>query len=253
MYLPNKYTGWYYSIINQARGRNLSPEKYYEKHHIIPKSLGGSNRKENIVPLTAREHFVCHLLLIRMTTGTDKAKMVNAALRLATDKKDRKVTSRCYEYIKKIRVQYLRESTRGENNHFYGRKHSDETRKKMSESRKKWSYTEEHLAKFRGRVGPMTGKTHNEETRKKLSIAGKNRNPSEETKKKTSETMLAKNIRRSDETKEKMRKAKIGIKHPSKACPHCGKFVTVGMFARWHGENCKVKDKLVCLDPKKPL
>ncbi len=39
---------------------------YYETHHIIPKSLGGSNNKDNLVKLTAREHFVCHFLLANM-------------------------------------------------------------------------------------------------------------------------------------------------------------------------------------------
>lgn len=39
---------------------------YTEKHHIIPKSIGGSDLKENLVCLSAREHFVCHYLLTKM-------------------------------------------------------------------------------------------------------------------------------------------------------------------------------------------
>jgi 5-methylcytosine-specific restriction endonuclease McrA len=58
MYLQNKYTRWYYNIIQRAQQRNISG--YTEKHHIIPRSFGGSNQKENLVALTAREHFVCH-------------------------------------------------------------------------------------------------------------------------------------------------------------------------------------------------
>ena len=60
MYLQNKYTHWYYNIIQQAKNRILKSP--YERHHIIPRSLGGNNLKENIVKLTAQEHFVCHLL-----------------------------------------------------------------------------------------------------------------------------------------------------------------------------------------------
>ena len=48
-----------------------------------------------------------------------------------------------------------------------------------------------------------------------------------------------------------MRQSKIGIEHPVKECIHCGKIVAVGMYARWHGDKCKVKDKFVCLDPIK--
>lgn len=39
---------------------------YYESHHIIPKSLGGTNVSSNIVLLTAREHFVAHILLVKI-------------------------------------------------------------------------------------------------------------------------------------------------------------------------------------------
>ena len=41
MYLQNKYTKCYYSIINRAKSRELPKEIYTEKHHTIPKSLGG--------------------------------------------------------------------------------------------------------------------------------------------------------------------------------------------------------------------
>jgi hypothetical protein len=63
-FLDNKYTIWYYSIISNRQ--NNPSDGYTEKHHIIPKSLGGSNKKENLVNLTAREHFVCHRLLMRL-------------------------------------------------------------------------------------------------------------------------------------------------------------------------------------------
>lgn len=43
--------------------RNSPNFVYYEKHHIIPTCLGGSNTKENLVLLTPEEHFDAHLLL----------------------------------------------------------------------------------------------------------------------------------------------------------------------------------------------
>lgn len=39
---------------------------YYERHHIIPKSLGGLDVEYNTVLLTAKEHFVSHLLLVKI-------------------------------------------------------------------------------------------------------------------------------------------------------------------------------------------
>ena len=71
MYLQNKYTRWYYNIIQRAQSRILPADVYTEKHHIIPSSLGGSNSISNIASLTSREHFICHLLLTKMTTGNN--------------------------------------------------------------------------------------------------------------------------------------------------------------------------------------
>ena len=63
-WLNNKYTNWYNRIIRNAQSREL--DTYYEIHHIVPKSLGGTNQKSNLVKLTAKEHYVCHLLLMKM-------------------------------------------------------------------------------------------------------------------------------------------------------------------------------------------
>ncbi len=70
------YKKIYESIINKSKNRVLNG--YFEKHHIIPTSLGGKNTKENIAKLTAREHFICHWLLWKFTEGDDKIKMGHA-------------------------------------------------------------------------------------------------------------------------------------------------------------------------------
>lgn len=49
----------------QALHRVKSTEDYYESHHITPKSLGGSDYNSNLVLLTAKEHYLAHLLLYR--------------------------------------------------------------------------------------------------------------------------------------------------------------------------------------------
>ncbi len=59
------YQKIYNKIIEKARFRN-EIDGYYEKHHILPKSLGGLDTDENLVKLTFREHFLCHRLLTRI-------------------------------------------------------------------------------------------------------------------------------------------------------------------------------------------
>jgi len=72
--LQNKYQKWYMKIIYHATNQKR-PQKGHEMHHIIPKCMGGLNKKENLVRLTLREHYICHLLLPKFTTGDDQRKL----------------------------------------------------------------------------------------------------------------------------------------------------------------------------------
>lgn len=71
----NKYKRWYYALMRKAVARGR-PSGYSEKHHIVPKALGGGNDAANIVRLTFREHFVAHWLLTKFTKGIARQKML---------------------------------------------------------------------------------------------------------------------------------------------------------------------------------
>lgn len=64
------YIKIYDAIVQRAKTRQL--EGYAEQHHIIPRCLGGDNSKANLVRLTAREHFICHLLLVDIYPNNKK-------------------------------------------------------------------------------------------------------------------------------------------------------------------------------------
>ncbi len=106
LFIDNKYTHWYYSIINSAQTR--ATIGYTERHHIIPKSLGGSDDRSNLVQLTAREHFICHWLLTKFTIGNWKEKMIYALHRMQGKNSyhkryQTKITARVYE---NVRIQF---------------------------------------------------------------------------------------------------------------------------------------------------
>ena len=102
MYLQNKYTTWYYTIIDNAKQRTLNG--YAERHHIIPRSLGGTDLKHNIVSLTAKEHFICHLLLTKMVNGPQQEKVIYAAWMMANQENRQqiryKINSRIYQILR---------------------------------------------------------------------------------------------------------------------------------------------------------
>ena len=130
------YQKVYNQIIESAKSRGLNKkllEGYFEKHHIIPRCLKGSNEKCNLVLLTAREHYLCHWLLW-------KSNKENGSLFLAYHKmvyqkrayqeRNFKIGSRQYEILKSERSNRMK----GENNHFYGKRHSEDVYKQISQT-----------------------------------------------------------------------------------------------------------------------
>lgn len=186
MFLPNKYTRWYFNIIDKAKSRREQLD-YKERHHITPRSLGGDNNPKNLVDLTAREHFICHLLLTKMLQGKERSKMVYAVHRiLHGNKKIYCKSSRIYEMLKKEHSKVVSEQMKGKNNYFYGksligkkngfygRKHTKETKRKMSESRKGKGAQPGKLNPRYGKKGTFLGLSHTEETKRKISETKKN-------------------------------------------------------------------------------
>jgi len=132
------YQKIYNQIIKRAQNRIL--EGYKEKHHIIPKCLGGNNDKENLVELTAREHFLCHMLLCEIYPN--KHKLIQALWLMSIGKNKRNVThnysfsSRTYEKIN-MSVFYTEEVRKKMSENRKGKViHTEESKQKISESKK---------------------------------------------------------------------------------------------------------------------
>lgn len=218
IFIYNKYHKIYSSIIDNALSREILENAYYETHHIIPKALGGTNHVTNLVKLTAKEHFLCHRLLTKCTAGKHKAKMVfalNCMLR-STVSQDRHVAnSREYDYIKKLVSKEMSKLHSG--------KHvSDETRLKISNSRK-------------GKVPWMKGRTHDEHTRERIKDGVSKVKP--QTCEHCGVTSTPSNISRwhGDNCKT----INPSSHNPKITCEHCHKTIGVANYSRWHGDNCK--------------
>lgn len=151
IFLENKYTKIYWRLIEKAKNRILDDSVKTEKHHVFPKSIFGDN--SILVSLTLREHFFAHKLLVKMTTGKNKSKMVIAAFKMAHNmKKFISMPSSKYETLRKEFSSLMSESMKNvkrENKQnkdpekirktaekHRGMKRSEETRKKQSEKRK---------------------------------------------------------------------------------------------------------------------
>lgn len=232
MFINNKYKKWYDSIITNAQTRSIL-SGYTEIHHIVPRSLGGSDATNNLVTLTAREHFVCHLLLTKFTVGNSRHKMIYAANGLlqwhATNQVRYVTTSRLYQAIKEQFSKTHSASIKGKTyEELYGSKKAAEMRYKKSLPRGPQS--KETIKK---RVEKLKGQKRTKEQLERLrqahlnsdyirpkesyikagkniskSLTGKQKSP--EHKKALSESLIGKylGIPKSEETKQKMRKPK---------------------------------------------
>lgn len=121
MFFDTKHTKWYMAIIMHRQ--QVPMAGYVEKHHIVPRSMGGNNDSTNIVKLTPREHFVCHRLLVRMTHGRDKHKMAHALWMMASAGRNAttfNVSSRSYELFRRLK------SDASKGNRWAAGKHSQE-------------------------------------------------------------------------------------------------------------------------------
>jgi DNA-binding CsgD family transcriptional regulator len=200
IFLSNKYHRWYYNIIQNRLSTPVTG--YTERHHIIPKSLGGSNSQSNLVALTAREHYLCHLLLVKMTEGSIRTAMLRAfnAFKMSSIKNSRHLTARQYQTLRT-----LTEGLPAWNN---GKQHSPETRAKISAARK-------------GQQSPMKGKQFSETARSNMSTAASNI----DRRTKISQALKG----RESPTKGTNRPYKPFSKQP---CTHCGREISINNLSR---------------------
>lgn len=227
------YQKIYDDICKRGQERILPKEVYTEKHHIIPKCLGGGNNKENLTKLTAREHFLVHYILSEKLYPKS-GKLWYAFLRMCNscnEFQQRHIpSSKLYDYVR----QKYSETNKGIDNQNYGRKLSDYHKKMISDANKGKQISDKHKLKLKelfsgksleerygedkamnakkkmrencdnsGSKNPMFGKNHGADTKKKISNSLKGNIPSEETRQKIRERALGRT--HSIETKQKCR------------------------------------------------
>jgi hypothetical protein len=132
------YKKTYNKIIENRKMNPPLDNQYGEKHHIIPRSLGGIDDESNLVKLSAREHFICHALLAEMydKNSFEWYKMNHAFMMMKSEafNQNRYINNRLYELKKKDFSDTMSYSQSGPKNSQYGTKKSFETKKKQRES-----------------------------------------------------------------------------------------------------------------------
>jgi hypothetical protein len=214
------YTAHYERLIDRARNRTMPHPRQagaVERHHAIPKCMGGRETKENIVELTPREHFVAHLLLAK--ANPENSKLAIAAF-LMGNSPGNKRGSRVYS---KLREQHSKSISQN----LLGWKHTPEMRAKVSAAHK--------------------GKIYGPETRARISAARRGTKMPPRTKEQcaaiSARQLGRKGPPRSAEHREAIGRANRGVPKKKIQCPHCGFTCAVTTAKRWHFDGCKKAPK----------
>lgn len=107
------YSKIYNALVEKAKVRGLDKsqhEGYFEIHHIVPRSVGGTNEADNLVMLTGREHFIAHMLLWKIYP---KVPALAYAAMMMSNRAISKVNSYLYEALKEDFSKKVSENRRG--------------------------------------------------------------------------------------------------------------------------------------------
>lgn len=195
------HIGIYKKLIMKRLVNPVPNGVYTERHHIVPSSEGGSDDKGNIIRLTAREHYVAHLLLAKIYDDyAMHCAVIYMQCKSKTQNRNFRFNSRLYSSMRKE----FSKKISGDNN--WTRRHPEKVRRGFK-------YSAEHNRKLSeigktkiGKLNSFYGKHHSEETRKKISEKRKGV-PN------IAVSLRLKGTKLSEEHKQKDREAMLGMKY----------------------------------------
>lgn len=191
------YKQHYGRLIDNAKQGHF--EGYTEKHHIVPRCMGGSNSKANIICLSAEAHFMAHKLLMKMHPKSFG--LMSAVFFMSSCNRfiEGRVNNKIFGWLRrrmseKMKGRTVTEETRQKARAAStGQTHTAETRKKIGDFHRGIPRTQEVVEKLRGQKrnettrAKMRGRIVSEETRKIIGAFHKGKVISEETRAKMSE------------------------------------------------------------------
>jgi hypothetical protein len=195
------YKKHYNILIERAKNRILNG--YSEKHHIIPRCMGGIDDPSNLVRLTPEEHFVAHQLLVKIYPNIPEISMAARYMCYGNNFNGGRKNNKLFGWLRRKHAEAMKEIN-------IGKKQSPEL-------------IEKRIAPLRGRprASPSEESIKKRTATRALKGSGKHRKP------------------RSEETKRKLSEANLN--RDPLLCPHCKlSSRNIGNMNRYHFDNCKI-------------
>lgn len=228
-----KYTEWYFNLIEKSKKSTYNHEDYYELHHIIPVCVDDKLKrdKNNLVKLSAREHYIAHWILTKMFVGDIRRRLLFAfnMMHVESPNNERKYkNSIAYETNKKNYSKSM------QYNHWTKREENKEKLKQAAIKREKnLSDTEKEKRRNRAHA-TFSGITLSDDHKEKISKATTG----------VQKTKTEKLLRAYEKQREKFSSGEWisptqGQTRERIVCPYCGKSVDIANYTRWHDKKCK--------------
>ncbi|WFD55724.1 hypothetical protein phi5_244 [Enterobacter phage phi5] len=232
----------YHKIYEQLMTIGTDAE-YTEKHHIVPKCMGGSDDPENLVELSARQHFIAHLLLVKMYPGNHKLIYAANMLTVGTSRSSARTANRRYGWLKEKALEAQKQ-----------KEFSEETRLRMRQAKlqqnrvtcphcntsglvgnmNRWHFDNcKHKPGNEGKVNAFAGVMRAHKNSNVVSERGSCPHCG------TESTVHYLNSHIPYCTQNPDRKTQK--KREQLTCPHCAKVGDATNMKRWHFDNCKFK------------
>ena len=257
------YLKIYNQIIDRGKSNKENRKKlnksnlnyvYYENHHIIPKCINGSNDKDNLVLLTPREHFICHMLLTYIYSDNRGIRLALRRFQYSTKFNLYKISSRTYARIKiliseipvseksKAKMKKSHENIqKGKDHPMFGRHHSDKSKIIMREKKLGKKLSNEHKKRLseshKGRISPNKGKKLSTQWKQKIGNSVRGHICSQVKKDKISKANKGK--KRTEKQRKQL--SERNKNSPKLLCLYCNRLIDKMNYKKWHGDNCKFK------------
>lgn len=229
-------------LMERSRDRVL--EGYVEKHHIIPRCLGGTNDATNIAVLTPEEHFLAHQLLVKIYPNSPP--LVNAAVIMTTHHTEHRANNKLFGWLRRRASTYRKEWLK-ENGHpkgFLGKNHKLEDIDRITVGLKEYT-TEKRIPIYAYNLDGTLYKKYESmiECAEDLKTNASNVKYTAEGK---FTHCKGKQIRYDYVEAMPPRTSRLaGVKKYDYVCPHCNKEGRGPAMKRFHFDRCKMKKEKV--------